>query len=387
MIKIEPNNIRKIENSHYIGVKKLILDRIDFYLHVFKVIDRQPGFNVASLNGHTTYEFNTKTKLIKILGRKKTTFSKKKDYAKLLRRNSLSVHFYNHRANYIALLTSLSNGSNLENLILADWDNLTIEEAKYIHAWYTGDSISFLSLIFPYDQFIDKKNIPYNAYDLSAVLNVSTCPYCNRNNTSTIIGSGQELIIRPAFDHFFSKGIHPLLSLSLYNLIPACDPCNSTSLKGEIQFSLTTHIHPYKEGFSGDAQFDYLQIGYYPDKTDPRNYQIILRDNCGFDGAKRMKIFGDKNTNPKWGNVEVFKIREVYQAHTDVIGELIVKADKDSPYHATSLFKSLPQFKSNKKEFYRFYFSNYFDESDFNRRPLAKLTRDFVNKYLPEFNV
>ena len=385
MIKIELKDITTVSKNHFDGVKNFVLKRAKFYQMVFRVIDRQAGYDLSTFQKDKTFGTRRKTALIKIFGATKKTFTKSAHYNKLLLSGDLSSHFYLNRAGYIQILTDLSDSSKLEKLILAGCDDLFTASSAYNQIWFSNETRSLFEQVISYDEFIKKDTVPYNAYDLAAVLGISTCPYCNRNFISTIIGKNKELIIRPAFDHFFSKSVYPLLALSFFNLIPSCDACNS-HLKHTIEFSSTEHVNPYKEGFGDSATFDYLQISFYPDRKDPRNYRITMHNNCGIDKLKQMRVFGD-GKDLKLGNVEVFKLRDVYQAHTDVIGELIVKADKDGPYHATSLFKSLPQFKSNKKEFYRFYFANYFDESDFNRRPLAKLTRDFVNKYLPEFNV
>ena len=86
------------------------------------------------------------------------------------------------------------------------------------------------------------------AYWLAKAVGKNTCVYCNRQYVFTVVkGEGNvadERIARPVFDHWFPKNSHPLLSLSLFNLIPSCHICNS-SVKGSDEYSLATHIHPY----------------------------------------------------------------------------------------------------------------------------------------------
>lgn len=86
------------------------------------------------------------------------------------------------------------------------------------------------------------------AFWLAKKVGRNTCVYCNRQYVFTVEkGDGNvanERITRPVFDHWFPKASHPLLSLSLFNLIPSCSICNS-SVKGCADFSLETHIHPY----------------------------------------------------------------------------------------------------------------------------------------------
>jgi hypothetical protein len=382
MIKIEIDNIEAVKNEFFDGVVQLITPRLNFYLTAFKVIDRQAGFNRQSIENFAGMIAVTKTAFLKVLGRNRTSFRTMANWSRLRNPNFLSIHFYNERANYIALLTSLLNPAALRSLILAGVDDMQNQEVLYDSSWLTPEGHKLIKEIICYDVFIKKETLPYNAYHLASKLHVNVCPYCNRVYTNTIIGTGNNLIIRPTFDHYFHQAIHPFLALSFYNLVPSCNYCNS-NLKGQKQFTLEHHIHPYKEGFVMDATFDYLQIAFHAQKSDPRNYKIRINENITSANTKHVRIFGDAAI-PDSGNVEVFKLREVYQGHSDVVGELVVKSDKLSPYYAGSVMKLLAQLGSSKMEFYRFYFSNYYEEKDFNNRPLAKLTKDIITKYLPE---
>jgi len=246
MIKIEIDNIDLVKKEYFEGVKGIILKRINFYLTVFKVINRQAGYDVNSVIAYPNILTNTKTSFLKILGRKKSSFSNKAHYSRLRNQNSISTHFYNNRNGYITLLTALSSEANVKALILADVDDLIMQEASYTHAWFTSETRKFIKDIIPYDEFIDKGTKPFNAYDLCNLLKVNVCAYCNRVYTTTVIGTGLDLIIRPTLDHFFAQSDHPLLGLSFYNLIPSCNYCNS-NLKGAKPVNLNHHIHPYKE--------------------------------------------------------------------------------------------------------------------------------------------
>lgn len=382
MIKIEIGNIEQVKNEYFDGVQQLILPRINFYLTAFKVINGSSGYNISSIQNYPGIPTVTKTSFLKILGRRKKSFSRQAHYKRLRNRKSLSVHFYNHRINYINLLTTLSTPLSLKALILAEVDDLLTQESLFSQHWITSEGLSLINEIFCYDDFIKKDTLPYNAYNLASALNVNVCPYCNRVYTNTIISSARLFIIRPTFDHFFHKAVHPFLALSFYNLIPSCNYCNS-SLKGQKAFTLINNIHPYKEGFGSDATFDYLQTALHGDKGDARNYKVIIKDNTLPLASKTKRIFGI-SSEPDSGNAKVFRLEEVYQGHADVVGELIVKSDRLSLYHAESVLKLLTHLGATKREFYRFYFSNYFDEADFNKRPLAKLTKDIISKYIPE---
>ncbi len=131
-------------------------------------------------------------------------------------------------------------------------------EPKKLHEiaeWAEGRKEEYKFMIGKYKNFTAKKK-EYNAYDLASKLQVNVCPYCNINSTFTI-----ENGTRPEFDHFYDKTTYPILSLSFYNLIPSCHICNS-SLKGDKNFSLKTHIHPYIDSFDegGKILFKGLKI-------------------------------------------------------------------------------------------------------------------------------
>ena len=68
----------------------------------------------------------------------------------------------------------------------------------------------------------DYTKIGNAAYWLMEQLNVRTCPYCNRNYTTFTTTKS----IRPDFDHYYPQSKFPYLSLSIFNLIPACTYCN-----------------------------------------------------------------------------------------------------------------------------------------------------------------
>src|SRR5688500_10581061 len=144
MIKIELDNIELVKTEHFEGVKKLILDKVNFYLSVFKVIDKQAGFTINTIRTYPQIATKTKTSLLKIIARNPGSIKNRNNYSRLRKQNSISVHFYNHRTGYINLLTSLSDENNLKALILADVDDLESINATYQQAWFTKDTTSLI---------------------------------------------------------------------------------------------------------------------------------------------------------------------------------------------------------------------------------------------------
>lgn len=201
-------------------------------------------------------------------------------------------------------------------------------------------------------------------------LNLNCCPYCNRNYI-TYIPNGIKRHIGPTYDHFFSKEIYKYLTISFYNLIPSCYICNS-NLKGRNNFKLNTNIHPFIEGFDDDCTFDFeLSTKDYLGKKEI-SYIPKLEIKDFVSSSKKIKIKG---------NLKVFKLNQIYESHEDSIEEIYTRFDKGSPYYIGSISEILNKLNVTEEEFYRFHFRNYFNEIEFNKRPLAKLDKNIYEKF------
>ena len=281
----------------------------------------------------------------------------------------------------------MNNDVHLETLILCSPDDALQTESDFLVNIalpnpLTKELKDFLNGIIDYSLFDNF------AYDISNKLNVNTCPYCNRNYINTVIDKKGKHIIRPTFDHFFPQSKHPFLALSFYNLVPSCYYCNS-STKNAATISIDTHIHPYKEGFDRDATFLVLVSNLKPNKSDPENYTLLFAVNMNplALNDRYRKIFGGLRgtENPDEGNINLFKLKDIYQSHLDIVGELVVKCDKLSSSYANSLHTLFSSLGTNKEEFYQYYFGNYLNEKNFHRRPMAKLSKDVVSQIIPNF--
>jgi 5-methylcytosine-specific restriction endonuclease McrA len=138
--------------------------------------------------------------------------------------------------------------------------------------------------IFDYDHFSKKRDASYKkwtAYKLCKNSRYTLCPYCHQNFAFTIIKDQRGF--RPTLDHFYPKSLYPYLAISLYNLVPACQVCNS-SLKGEINFFYVRHLHPlHKEAglASGAAATEPINFDLDPDcyleKRRTGNFDMVLK--------------------------------------------------------------------------------------------------------------
>lgn len=220
--------------------------------------------------------------------------------------------------------------------------------------------LSAVVKVFDYEWFTEKKERIYDAYELAKSLNITTCTYCNRNYTNTIITRKGEKISRPQFDHYFDKGTHPLLALSFFNLIPSCSTCNSSVKHGK-HFLLTTHVHPYV-----DDTIDSIRISYLPDR-DANNYvRITVRaDSC----ARTQK------------NIDDFALEEVYNVHTDLLLDLLKKRYAFSDRYLSILGNGLlSSLNVSRQELYRLAFGTELNTVDFVKRPFSKFNRDILTE-------
>lgn len=99
-----------------------------------------------------------------------------------------------------------------------------------------------------------KSNYAINLYK-SMGFEKCYCPYCNDNKISIVQNStSTKHKLYFQLDHFYSKSKNPYFAVSFFNLIPSCSTCNSTE-KGDKEFSISTHIHPYYESFNDIYRF------------------------------------------------------------------------------------------------------------------------------------
>lgn len=287
----------------------------------------------------------------------------------------------NKNSNYCDLLNFIKE--RLEDIITKKPDGLVAiyyeVNKKFAQFFIHNNPHAFklIDKILNYNSFSAKatSTTKWDAYKLAQALNVSVCPYCNRLYTKTVITKKGDKIIRPDFDHFFPQALYPLFQMSFYNLIPSCTICNSR-LKGNRYVNpkkLEKYIHPYLDGFEDDGKFSFTLI--LKDKTNDFYSKENIRvevTNSKLQPLSKCKL---KIKN----NCEMFKIEEIYQMHTDVVSEMIEKFTIYNDIYVEFL-KNFNSLGLTKSEIYKLAFGNFYEEKDFQKRPLSKLTRDIYDE-------
>ncbi|AHJ13475.1 hypothetical protein [Sulfurospirillum multivorans] len=245
---------------------------------------------------------------------------------------------------------------SLEEVITAKPDKL------HEIAMHYKDNHKFDVMRKEYKKFTVKTdNDTYDAYTLAQSLNVTVCPYCNRNYTFTVRSKNGST--RPQFDHFYDKATYPILALSFYNLIPSCPTCNA-SIKGRKEFSLTTHVHPYVEGFDDKARF-----------------ALHVKDSSFYYDEKGFDLEFGSNDAKEQKNIDDFALEEIYKNHKDIVLELIQKSVMYNESYIEELMKNYEGtlFK-NEEDLLRLIFGGYISDEDLGKRPLSKLTKDILEQ-------
>lgn len=260
---------------------------------------------------------------------------------------------------------------NLEGILKGEPKQLIALHSQYTRLKRDNQNID-LKKIFNYESFSKNKTL-YNAYTLAKKLNFNTCPYCNRNYTVTVINDRNKKIVRPDFDHFFPQSEYPLLALSFFNLIPCCPICNRT-LKGDKKMGINTHIHPYLEGFGQVLRFNYLPGDADSAVGMQNNFNIRLLGPDAPKDVDKLKLAKCRR------NAALFQLEPIYtESHSAEVAEIVYKHHVSNGSYLRSLAETFPRI-GGRDELYRLAFGNYYQEGDFDKRPLAKLTRDIFDQ-------
>lgn len=214
---------------------------------------------------------------------------------------------------------------------------------------------------------------------LSYWLNIKSCPYCNEAYTLTVRldsrksgnagNSIDEYAAKFQFDHFFDKSHYPVLSVSLYNLIPSCATCNLAKTDDKVPL----RFHPYymdpavpSDGivrFSTNTGLRLLTGAFPMDEIE-----IDLKNHLHLPDGEVDKFYGDLDLSARYGR------------HRDIVQEVYARVYMEKYYGNAANFKAMglgSADSSVSKELYdRVMHGNYVGEADYVRRPLAKFISD-----------
>ena len=205
--------------------------------------------------------------------------------------------------------------------------------------------------------------------ELAAWLNVKTCPYCNMSYTlySEKVKPKRkrvcytDRIARFQFDHFLSKQSFPMLSMSLYNLIPCCPVCN----QGKSYRDLPWLFHPYISDIQTLFAFE------------------VKKPLPGFFGARfidyvpvKLKWSPSVCQNDADSFEDIFHLSVLYSRHGDVVQEVYDKAYLKPYYSEIDNFRFLGLPSEDYRK--RLWFDDYMTAGEIHKRPLSKFKQDVL---------
>lgn len=198
--------------------------------------------------------------------------------------------------------------------------------------------------------------------DFMRELGIKTCVYCNAQY-AFYAKDKQYKFTNYQLDHWKAKSRYPYLSTSFFNLQPCCPHCNQMKLQKDVDFNLYTH----------DSKTLNPMTFFIPDAYIAK---YLCTHNCN-----DLEIwYGCENDVLKENHEKTFHIKTQYQAHKDVVEEIIWK---QQIYNSTFLEIYRETFKKlgfSSVQFNRFIIGNYDKPEDVLKRPLTKLIQDIARQ-------
>lgn len=201
--------------------------------------------------------------------------------------------------------------------------------------------------------------------ELSRMLNIKVCPYCNHNFTLyiDILGKTKKKGLFQ-FDHFYDKSDYPYLSMSLYNLIPSCSLCNHqkrTTL-------LDLRYNPYFKGISDEFHFKVV------DSFELRSGKM---------GADKIGIKIERNAREQGIDElqEDLHLEEQYSRHKDIVQEIYDKAYSETYYRNMLTIMS----DVEREKLLNQWMGISMDIEDISKRPLTKFCQDILKQARMEY--
>ena len=253
------------------------------------------------------------------------------------------------------------HGDRLRCLLTSYMDDESLKQAGLCFECPDPEKSNLFD-VFRYISFAESKM----AVQLMAMQEVSVCPYCNRNFTTTI-SNAKGGTRQGQFDHYRSKSQYPWFALSLRNLIPACGYCNQN--KGDKKGLV---LYPYKEGMEK----------YYRFRTRPVHGVSYLT------GAPQtldeFEVVGEKGPVPMAqdyderikNSLNFFHLNELYQTHQEHIAWIFGQRYIFSDSYLEHLHQTFPALFSSAQEARELLYLRHISPDRWGEHPLSKLTHD-----------
>jgi hypothetical protein len=188
---------------------------------------------------------------------------------------------------------------------------------------------------------------------------IKACVYCNSQLAVTVRTINGTKSAKFQVDHFLPKSEYPCFSISFYNLLPVCSPCNGKKSASAVDFNV----------YSKDP-FD-LKQSPFKFKLDRRSI-VSYRVN-GIN--EKLKIKFEDPSGKRFN--DSFDIEGIYSTQKDLAEELVLKSIIYNRSYLESLKTSFKKLYPNKIPMAeRLLVGNYTREKDIHKRPMSKFVQD-----------
>jgi len=192
---------------------------------------------------------------------------------------------------------------------------------------------------------------------------VKACVYCNSQLAVTVKTVKNERSAKFQVDHFLPKSEYPCFSISYFNLIPVCGPCNGKKSANAVDFNFYS------------INQDDLKISpfeFYLDKKSLVKYRIN-------GNVEELEIKFLDSQNRKFN--ENFDIEGIYNTQKDLAEELVLKSMIYNRKYLKSLQDSFKKMYPNRMPMVeRLLIGNYSKSKDIHKRPMSKFTQDIAKQ-------
>jgi hypothetical protein len=192
---------------------------------------------------------------------------------------------------------------------------------------------------------------------------LKSCVYCNSQLAVTVSSSNGSKSAKFQVDHFLPKSEYPCFSLSFFNLLPVCSPCNGKKSANAVKFNV----------YSDDPND--LKDSPFKFRLDKRSI-ISYRIN----GVQEKLIIKFDDPKKKGFN-KSFDIEGIYSTQKDLAEELVLKSIIYNQNYLNSLRNSFKTLYPNKIPMAeRLLVGNYTRVNDIHKRPMSKFTQDIARQ-------
>lgn len=256
------------------------------------------------------------------------------------------------------------NHIEVTKLILAD--KAALEEYIKEFGDYSGskqDADTLLRDVFKYENYSKRMVVG----EMLRKMNVSVCPYCNRQYIFTL-AKGK---VRPQLDHYFPKSSYPYLALSLYNMVPSCSICNMA--KSALDTIKTPILYPFDDEMGSDIFFEIR-------RKKNSNYVRIIQ---GLSNEFSIGINTDKATKKilAVNQMDKLHLNELYNEHKDYVRDIIRSKHVNTPERIKELLRMFPMLFDSDDDVKNLIYMQNIQKDAWGNRPLSKLTHD-IDKQL-----